>query len=91
MNSMEHIMYRHSPTNDWGGSHSYFSAGTTPKQVMGWVDDALRYGNVTQTGPTSYTVEHRLGQVIGVNVRGEASNAIRVHVRDGIIRTAFPI
>jgi hypothetical protein len=69
---------------------SRFAEGTTARNVMGYVDEALRYGTVTQTGPGAFTVEHALGRTIGTNIAGEAASSIRVFVRDGIIETAFP-
>lgn len=89
MGSMEHIMYRHSAHSGFANVSRY-ARGTTAPQVMGYVDDALRYGNVTKTGPTAYTVEHTLGRTIGTNVAGEATSAIRIYVRDGVIQSAFP-
>ena len=57
---------------------------------MGYVDDALRYGTVTETRAGSYTVEYALGRTIGTNLAGEAATSIRVFVRNGIIQTAPP-
>jgi hypothetical protein len=89
MGGMEHIMYRHSAHSGFSNV-SRFAESTTARQVMGYVDEALRYGNVTKTGPTAYTVEHTLGRTIGTSVAGDATSAIRVYVRDGVIQSAFP-
>jgi hypothetical protein len=89
MTGMEHIMYRHSTSSGFANV-SRFAEGTTARNIMDHVDDALRYGRVTQTGPGAFTVEHSLGLTIGTNVAGEAASSIRVYLRDGIIQTAFP-
>lgn len=89
MSGIEHVMYRHGPNSGFSNV-SRFAGGTRLRDVSGYVDAALRSGRVTQTGPGAYTVEHSLGRTIGTNVAGDATSNIRVHVRDGIIQTAFP-
>jgi RHS repeat-associated protein len=89
LTGMEHIMYRHS-ANSGFANVSRYAQGTTARDIVGYVDDALRLGEVTPTGKTSFTVEHSLGKTIGKNIAGEAASSIRVFVRDGIIQTAFP-
>jgi hypothetical protein len=89
MTGIEHIMYRHSASSGFANV-SRFAPGTTARNIVGYVDEALRYGTVTQTGPGAFTVEHALGRTIGTNIAGEAASSIRVLVRDGIIQTAFP-
>ena len=64
--------------------------GTTARNIMDYVDDALRYGTVTPTRPGAFTVEHSLGRTIGTNIDGDAARSMRVFVRDGVIQTAFP-
>ena len=51
-------------------------------------NDALRYGNVSADGAT---INYNVGRAIGTDAAGNAVTGIRVHVRDGIIRTAFPV
>jgi hypothetical protein len=89
MNGIEHIMYRHA-ANSGFANVSRYAPGTTARQVTGYVDDALRHGTVTQTGPAAFTVEHTFTRTIGTNIAGAPANSIRVYVRDGIIQTAFP-
>jgi filamentous hemagglutinin len=82
-------MYRHSVRSGFENVIRY-AMGTAARDIVGYVDDALRYGSVTANGPGAFVVEHSLGRTIGANIAGEAASAIRVHVRDGIIQTAFP-
>lgn len=89
MTGMEHIMYRHSAGSGFANV-SRFALGTTARNVVGYVDSALRYGTVTQTGPSAFTVDYGVGRVIGTNIAGAAASSIRVFVRDGVIQTAFP-
>lgn len=63
--------------------------GTTARNIVGYVDDALRYGTVTPNG-AGYMVEHNLGRVIGTNIAGDAASSIRDFVLDGVIQTAVP-
>jgi hypothetical protein len=89
MNGLEHIMYRHSASSGFKNV-SRFAPGTKGSDIKGYVDQALRYGKVTPNGANAFTIEHNLGRTIGTNVAGDASSAVRVHVRDGVIQTAFP-
>ena len=89
MQSIEHIMYRHSAQSGFANV-SRFASGTTAQQIKGLVDQALRYGTVRQTGPTAFTIEHTFFNSIGTNISGGAANSLRIFVRDGIIQTAFP-
>ena len=89
MNGLEHIMYRHGPSSGFSNV-SRFATGTRGKDVVGLVDDALRYGQVTSTGAGAYTIEYGVGRAIGTDVAGNAASSLRVFVRDGVIQTAFP-
>jgi hypothetical protein len=89
MTGMEHIMYRHA-ANSGFANVSRFAHGTTAKHVVSYVGDALRHGTVTRMGPDAYMVEHNLGRAIGSDAAGNAASWIRVHIRYGIIQTAFP-
>jgi Flp pilus assembly pilin Flp len=89
MTGMEHIMYRHS-ANSGFANVSRFANGTTARNVIGYVDDALRSGTVVKTGPTAFTIEYNTRQTIGTNIAGEAASSIRVFVKNGVIQTAFP-
>jgi len=88
MTGMEHILYCHSVGSGFANVSRY-AQGTTARSIVGYVDDALRYGTVTPNG-AGYMVEHNLGRVIGTNIAGDAASSIRVFVRDGVIQTAFP-
>ncbi|EHR71796.1 RHS repeat-associated core domain protein [Burkholderiales bacterium JOSHI_001] len=90
MTGIEHIMYRHGPNSGFANVGRY-AQGTRISDISEYVDSALRYGSVTRTGANAYTVEYNLGRSIGTDISGSAASSIRVHVRDGIIQTAFPI
>ncbi len=85
MSSIEHINYRHAFGSGFKNV-SRFSEGTSVRQIKQYVDDALRYGDV-QGG----TINYNLGRTIGTDAAGNAVTGIRVHVRSGIIRTAYPV
>lgn len=89
MTSMEHILYRHS-ANSGFANVSRFAPGRRAKNVMGYVDDALRYGKVTPQGANGFKIEYNLGRTIGTDMAGNSASSIRVFVRDGVIKTAFP-
>jgi RHS repeat-associated protein len=89
MNGLEHIMYRHGAESGFSNV-SRFAEGTTGRDVVNLVDEALRFGTVKATGPGAYTVEHTLGRVIGSNITGQEASSLRVFVRSGTIQTAFP-
>ncbi|MCG8416475.1 MAG: hypothetical protein MJE77_00870, partial [Proteobacteria bacterium] len=90
MTTIEHIMYRHAATSGFSNV-SRFASGVGARQVKGLVDSALRYGKVTAQGAKGFKIEYNVGRTIGTNIAGEAATSIRVFVRDGIIKTAFPI
>jgi hypothetical protein len=89
MTGVEHIMYRHG-VNSGFKNVSRFADGATARDIVTYVDEALRSGVAKQTGPSTFTVEYNFGRTIGTNLAGEAASSIRVFVRDGIIQTAFP-
>ena len=89
MTGMEHIVYRHSAVSGFSDV-SRFAAGTSLRDIMGYVDDAIRNGTVTSTGPSSFMVEHAFDYAIGTDIAGNATNSIIVIVRDGFIQTAYP-
>jgi hypothetical protein len=85
MSSIEHINYRHAFDSGFENV-SRFSKGTSVRLIKQYVDDALRYGNVN-----GGTINYNVGRVIGRDAAGKPVVGIRVHVRNGIIRTAFPV
>jgi len=89
MTGIEHVMYRHGPTNGWAAT-SRFAKGTRIGDVSRYVDSALRSGNVITKGPGHYTIEYNVGRVIGTTNKGEPTSMIRIFVKDGLIYSAFP-
>jgi hypothetical protein len=87
MSTIEHINYRHA-WNSGFENVSRFADGTSVRQILGLVDDALRYGTVSQNGGK---VVWNTGRTIGVDQAGNAVSGIQVYVQDGIIKTAFPV
>jgi hypothetical protein len=90
MTGIEHIMYRHSARSGFANV-SRFAERTSVHDIKQYVDDALRYGKVRRTGLNAFTVDHNLKRTIGTDTSGRPATSIRVYVRDGIIRSAFPI
>jgi len=88
MNTIEHIMYRHAANSGFAGVSRY-APGTTARQIMGYVDEALRYGLATTTGPGTISVVHNFGRALGTNIAGLPSGTLQVWIRNGIIRTAY--
>ncbi|MCX7925351.1 MAG: hypothetical protein N2554_06015 [Fimbriimonadales bacterium] len=88
--TIEHIMYRHG-WNSGFANVSRFSPGTSARDIVSYVEEALRYGDVLQKGD-AYEVEYDFGEVIGVDVRGRPTSRIKVIIRarDKVIRTAYP-
>jgi RHS repeat-associated protein len=87
MTAIEHINYRHA-FNSGFDDVSRFAQGTSARQIQGYVDDALRYGNVTQNGAS---ITYDVGRTVGFDQAGNAVTGIQVWVRDGYIRTAYPV
>ncbi len=88
MNTIEHIMYRHAANSGFAGVSRY-APGTTARQIMGYVDEALRYGQATTTGPGTISVIHNFGRALGTNIAGLPSRTLQVWIRNGVIRTAY--
>ncbi|WP_370900944.1 hypothetical protein [Chryseobacterium gossypii] len=84
MSTIEHINYRHS-YNTGFSNVSKFSEGTSVKMIKGYVDQAIRYGNPIKGG-----YEYNFGKVIGTGSNGAPAMSIRVFIRDGWVKTAFP-
>jgi filamentous hemagglutinin len=87
MSTIEHINYRHAAGSGFPNV-SHFSEGTSVRQIKGYVDDALRRGQIAADDPG--TISHDVGHVVGTDPDGNPVTHIRVHVHDGIIRTAYP-
>jgi len=87
MTGPEHINYRHG--FDSGFSNvSKFSEGTSLRQIDSLVDDALRYGEVSQGGAS---IVRNTGRVIGIDQAGNPVTGLQVWVRDGVIQSAYPV
>ena len=84
MSAIEHIMYRHAHNSGFTNV-SRFSQGTSVKMIKGYVDEAVKYGKPIQGG-----FEYNIGRVIGTGQNGAAASSIRVFIKDGWVRTAFP-
>ncbi|WP_157278219.1 filamentous hemagglutinin N-terminal domain-containing protein [Methyloversatilis thermotolerans] len=89
MTGIEHIMYRHGPDSGFSNV-SRFADGTRMMDISRYVDSALRSGTVIDEGKGAYTVEYDLNRIIGTNIAGKPASRIRVHIRHGVIQTAFP-
>jgi hypothetical protein len=89
MSGIEHIMYRHAANSGFVGVSRY-AAGASARSVVGLVDRGLRYGTVTQTAPTAFTIDYNVGTAIGTDTLGQAATSLRIFVRNGVIQTAFP-
>ena len=90
MITMEHIMHRHAWETSWQGT-SRFLRGTTAREIVEYVEQALSKGQWIAEGAGRYRVRFRFGRPIGVDIRGNLTDAIEVWVREGIIRTAYPV
>lgn len=86
MSTIEHISYRHS-FNSGFSNVSKFAKGTSVRQIRGYVADALR-NPVSDDGVNFIG---NTGQVIGTDAAGHSVTGIRVIVRDGTIKSAFPV
>lgn len=69
---------------------SQASAGT-PKEgpvrdIRGYVDYVLRNGTITDRGMIG-----NVGRTIGTDVVGKPVSGLEIIVRDGMIKTAFPV
>ena len=91
MTTVEHIMYRHAWENSWSQPVSRFLKGTTARDIVGYVEQALSQGQWIAKGSERYQVRFRFGRAIGVDIHGNLTNTIEVWVQNGIIRTAYPV
>lgn len=83
--TIEHINYHHAYHSGFSNVSRY-ARGTTAPQIKGSVDEALRTGTVTDRGVVAY-----LGRTFGTEQAGNPVTGIEVVVRDGIIKTAYPV
>jgi len=90
MTAIEHINYRHGYDSGFKNV-SKFAKETSVSQIKGYVDDALRRGMVTPNGENGYAVRYQTGENIGTDKAGDVVTGIQIYVRDGKIRTAFPV
>jgi hypothetical protein len=85
MSTIEHINYRHAFDSGFEDV-SKFAQATSARQIKSYVDEALRLGTVTDRG-----VIVDLGRIIGTDRDGNAVTGLEVIIRDGIIKTAYPV
>lgn len=85
MSTIEHINYRHAFNSGFRGV-SRFGRGTSARDVKGYVDYVLRNGTITDRGMIG-----NVGRTIGTDVAGNPVNGLEVIVRNGIIKSAFPV
>jgi hypothetical protein len=88
MTPMEHIREGHWPDSTLP-LKGHFAAGVTEKMVMDYVDEAVRAGQVHPMDGSR--IECDLTDVIGTDRDGLPTSTIRIHIRDGVVRTAFPV
>ena len=90
MTAIEHVFYRHSFDSGFQGV-SKFREGTSVSDINGLVDAALRKGDVVYDGRGGATINYDTGGgYIGYDIDGSLVSGIRVHVRDGVIHSAYP-
>jgi hypothetical protein len=70
-------------------NRSRFGHGITEALLRDHVDEVARRGRIDPDEPGTITCD--LGRVIGTDVEGQPSTTIRVHVRGGVVRTAYPV
>lgn len=85
MSTIEHINYRHAYDSGFSGVSRY-AEGTSVRDIKGYVDYVLRNGTVTDRG-----VIGNVGRTIGTDAAGNPVTGLEVIVRDGMIKTAFPV
>ena len=85
MSAIQHITHRHA-YNSGFDNVSRFSQNTSVKMIKNYVNQATKYGTPIRGG-----FEYNLGRTIGTGSNGLPAASIRVFVRDGWVRTAFPI
>ena len=85
MSTIEHINYRHA-FNSGFKDVSQFAEGTSARQIKGYVDEVLRTGT-----PTGRGIVADLGRTTGTDRGGNAVTGLEVIVRDGMIKTAYPV
>ena len=85
MSTIEHINYRHAYNSGFQGVSRY-AQGTSARDIKGYVDYVLRNGTVTDRGMIG-----NVGRTIGYDRAGNPVSGLEIIVRDGMIKTAFPV
>lgn len=85
MSTIEHINYRHAFGSGFSGVSRY-AKSTSVRDIKGYVDYVLRNGTVTERGMIG-----NVGTTIGTDAAGNSVTGLEVIVRDGMIKTAFPV
>ncbi len=85
MSTIEHINYRHAYNSGFQGV-SRCAQGTSARDIKGYVDYVLRNGTVTERGMIG-----DVGRTIGYDRAGNSVTGLEIIVRDGMIKTAYPV
>jgi len=85
MSTIEHINYRHAYGSGFSGVSRY-AEGTSVRDIKGYVDYVLRNGTLTDRGMIG-----NVGRTIGTDAAGSPVSGLEIIVRDGMIKTAFPV
>lgn len=85
MSTIEHINYRHAYNSGFSGVSRY-AQGTSARDIKGYVDYVLRNGTVTDRGMVG-----NVGRTIGYDRVGNPVSGLEIIVRDGMIKTAYPV
>jgi hypothetical protein len=85
MSTIEHINYRHAYNSGFSGVSRY-AEGTSVRDIKGYFDYVLRNGSVTDRGMIG-----DVGRTIGFDRAGNPVTGLEIIVRDGMIKTAYPV
>jgi hypothetical protein len=85
MSTIEHINNRHAYNSGFQGVSRY-AQGTSARDIKGYVDYVLRNGTVTGRGMIG-----NIGRTIGYDRTGNPVSGLEIIVRDGMIKTAYPV
>lgn len=102
--AMQHILHRHGPATRFTDV-SRFLPNTRPADIQRWVDHVMRQPATTFTHSVesgrslldSYKIVGPAGTIVGTGkpdvngVPGPRVDHLEIYVRDGVIRTAYPV
>ncbi len=90
MTAFEHIVLRHG-SETAAETVSKFKPGTTPEQIRALVDEAWNSGEWVAKHNNKSSIIYDTGQVVGTDKAGNAVTFIEVLVKDGKIKSAYPV